>query len=104
MPHAVHNPTRPMAAPLNALKPSSRPPTPLPPAPPFRPPQDVFRLYSSHPNATLINGSLPPGAYHAALAAARFCLAPYGAGWGVRLGQAVAAGCVPVIVQVMAAA
>jgi hypothetical protein len=29
----------------------------------------------------------------------RFCLAPYGWGWGVRLSQIILAGCVPVIIQ-----
>jgi hypothetical protein len=31
---------------------------------------------------------------------AKFCLAPYGHGWGIRLSIVVAAGCVPVIIQV----
>jgi hypothetical protein len=30
---------------------------------------------------------------------ARFCLAPYGAGWGIRLSLSMAYGCVPVIIQ-----
>ncbi|KXZ50301.1 hypothetical protein GPECTOR_17g940 [Gonium pectorale] len=30
---------------------------------------------------------------------AKFCLAPMGAGWGIRLGEAMVTGCVPVIVQ-----
>jgi hypothetical protein len=29
----------------------------------------------------------------------RFCLAPYGWGWGIRLSQIILAGCVPVIIQ-----
>lgn len=29
----------------------------------------------------------------------KFCLAPYGHGWGVRLAQYITYGCVPVIVQ-----
>ena len=67
---------------------------------PRRQTQEVARLFGRHPNVTLVPGALPPAAYSAALRSARFCLAPYGHGWGVRLGQAVAAGCVPVIVQV----
>jgi hypothetical protein len=31
---------------------------------------------------------------------AKFCLAPYGHGWGIRLSQVMAMGCVPVVVQV----
>jgi hypothetical protein len=35
---------------------------------------------------------------------AKFCLAPYGHGWGIRLMKVIVAGCVPVIVQVGVAA
>ncbi len=31
---------------------------------------------------------------------AKFCLAPYGHGWGIRLMKLIVAGCVPVIIQV----
>jgi hypothetical protein len=31
---------------------------------------------------------------------ARFCLAPYGHGWGIRLSIVIASGCVPLIIQV----
>jgi hypothetical protein len=31
---------------------------------------------------------------------AKFCLAPYGHGWGIRLMKVIVAGCVPVIIQV----
>ncbi len=31
---------------------------------------------------------------------AKFCLAPYGHGWGIRLSIVIAAGCVPLIIQV----
>ncbi len=31
---------------------------------------------------------------------AKFCLAPYGHGWGIRLSIVITAGCVPVIIQV----
>ena len=31
---------------------------------------------------------------------AKFCLAPYGYGWGIRLMKLIVAGCVPVIIQV----
>jgi hypothetical protein len=37
--------------------------------------------------------------YAAAARSARFCFAPYGHGWGMRLSEAAAFGCVPVIVQ-----
>ncbi|KAI8471154.1 MAG: exostosin family-domain-containing protein [Monoraphidium minutum] len=59
----------------------------------------VHRLFKSHPGVRLVTGGLPWERYVSELRAARFCLAPYGHGWGVRLSEAVAAGCVPVIVQ-----
>ncbi len=37
--------------------------------------------------------------YEEELRRARFCLAPYGAGWGIRLSLSMAYGCVPVIIQ-----
>lgn len=37
--------------------------------------------------------------YWGRLGEAKFCLAPYGYGWGIRLPQAMLAGCVPVVVQ-----
>jgi hypothetical protein len=40
--------------------------------------------------------------YESAMRAAKFCFAPYGHGWGMRLSEAVAMGCIPVIVQVCA--
>ncbi|PSC75115.1 exostosin-like glycosyltransferase [Micractinium conductrix] len=39
------------------------------------------------------------GEYQERLRTAKFCLAPYGHGWGLRLPQAMLAGCVPVIIQ-----
>ncbi len=38
--------------------------------------------------------------YHQLLQHCKFCLAPYGYGYGMRLIEAVAFGCIPVIVQV----
>jgi hypothetical protein len=29
----------------------------------------------------------------------RYCLSPYGFGWGIRTAQAVVAGCVPLVIQ-----
>ena len=43
------------------------------------------------------------GHYEQLMGSAKFCLAPYGHGWGIRLGQVMLAGCVPVIIQVGAA-
>lgn len=37
--------------------------------------------------------------YSHALMTAKFCMAPYGSGWGIRLSQAALCGCVPVIIQ-----
>ena len=56
----------------------------------------------SHADVILVAGGISPGRYEAAMRAARFCLAPYGFGWGVRLSEAIALGCIPVIVQVVA--
>lgn len=39
------------------------------------------------------------GDYFGELGLTKFCLAPYGHGWGMRLPQAVLAGCVPVVIQ-----
>ncbi|GFR49821.1 hypothetical protein Agub_g11761 [Astrephomene gubernaculifera] len=52
------------------------------------------------PNARpdiIITGPVP----HAAdeMVKAKFCLAPMGAGWGIRLSRAVLVGCVPVVIQ-----
>lgn len=33
------------------------------------------------------------------MATTRFCLAPYGAGWGIRLSALMVTGCIPVIIQ-----
>ncbi|PNH05450.1 hypothetical protein TSOC_008269 [Tetrabaena socialis] len=46
-----------------------------------------------------INKGREPGADPATMLRSRFCFAPQGQGWGVRLSQAVISGCVPVLVH-----
>lgn len=66
--------------------------------------QDVFRLFgnASQAGVVLLSGGMRPAQYEAAMRGALYCLAPYGFGWGIRLSEAVALGCVPIIVQVSA--
>lgn len=47
-----------------------------------------------------VEGRLQEGAYEQRIRESRFCLAPYGHGYGMRLGQCIFAGSIPVIVQV----
>jgi hypothetical protein len=41
----------------------------------------------------------PPPPQVESIRTSKYCLAPYGHGWGVRLAQYIAYGCVPVIIQ-----
>ncbi len=45
----------------------------------------------------IINGAVDN--YTDELRTSKFCLAPYGAGWGIRVSISMAYGCVPVIIQ-----
>lgn len=45
----------------------------------------------------LVEGSVPD--YDERLRRSKFCLAPYGRGWGIRIVSAMVTGCVPVIIQ-----
>jgi hypothetical protein len=56
----------------------------------FTPPLPAARLQ-------IIDGGIHN--YTEELRAAKFCLAPYGAGWGIRVTISMAHGCVPVIIQ-----
>ncbi|WIA23466.1 hypothetical protein OEZ85_000212 [Tetradesmus obliquus] len=50
-----------------------------------------------HPNITIHEGRCEN--YSAALQGSKYCLAPSGHGWGIRLSQYMIQGCVPVIIQ-----
>lgn len=56
-----------------------------------------------HPNVTIHEGILPADKYRELLHNSKFCLAASGHGWGIRLSQYMAQGCVPVIIQVSVA-
>ena len=56
--------------------------------------QLVWKYHRTRPSYKIVARS---PTYVADWAAARFCLAPMGVGWGVRLLWAIAGGCVPVI-------
>lgn len=62
--------------------------------------QELHRLFGKgqHPNITIHEGGHP--SYTAAMKGSKFCMAPSGHGWGIRLSQYMAQGCVPVIIQV----
>eukprot|EP00882_Tetradesmus_deserticola_P022294 GHRQ01024193.1.p2 GENE.GHRQ01024193.1~~GHRQ01024193.1.p2 ORF type:complete len:252 (+),score=51.38 GHRQ01024193.1:207-962(+) len=62
--------------------------------------QELHRRFGKgqHPNVTIHEGSFPD--YIAAVRGSKFCVAPSGHGWGIRLSQYMAQGCVPVIIQV----
>ncbi|KAK3280519.1 hypothetical protein CYMTET_11642 [Cymbomonas tetramitiformis] len=49
------------------------------------------------PGFKIIDGGTPN--YYELLGQSRFCLVPTGAGWGIRLVEAVLFGCIPVIIQ-----
>jgi hypothetical protein len=54
----------------------------------------------SNPQVMIHEGGMLPGQYAHMLNSSKFCLAPSGYGWGIRLNYYVVAGCVPVIIQV----
>lgn len=56
----------------------------------------------SNPQVLIHEGHMDPGTYACMLNTSRFCLAPSGYGWGIRLNNYMLAGCVPVIIQVCA--
>lgn len=66
--------------------------------------QDLHLRYGKgqHPNVIIHEGGLPD--YGERIKGAKYCRAPSGHGWGIRLGQYMTLGCVPVIIQVRAAA
>ena len=58
--------------------------------------QEVYRRYANRSGFEIHADQVSAAEY---MRRSRFCLCPTGSGWGVRLVQAVANGCVPVIVQ-----
>lgn len=61
---------------------------------------DVQRLFGKEPEWVITGGDdgarVPVLPY---MRRSKFCLAPMGTGWGIRLVQAISSGCVPVIIQ-----
>lgn len=49
------------------------------------------------PEIQVVKGSV--GDYEETLRSSKFCLAPYGHGWGLRIVSAMVCGCVPIIIQ-----
>ena len=64
--------------------------------------QELHTLYNGNkdPNGTIVIWEGGTEDWTSWQHSARFCLAPYGFGWGIRLSQMMVAGCVPVIIQV----
>lgn len=64
--------------------------------------QQLWRRFGdgSNPQVLIHEGGMHPEQYARMLNGSKFCLAPSGYGWGIRLNYYIAAGCVPVIVQV----
>lgn len=65
--------------------------------------QDLSKILQDHkyPDVVFEGGFQKLGAqeYERLLSHTKFCLAPYGHGWGIRLTHALMHGCVPVIIQ-----
>jgi hypothetical protein len=64
--------------------------------------QQLHQLYNSNerPGGPILMWEGSSTNYTDWQQSAKFCLAPYGFGWGIRLSIVMAAGCVPVIIQV----
>ncbi len=64
--------------------------------------QQLHKLYNSNeqPGGPIIIWEGGSNNYTQWQHSAKFCLAPYGFGWGIRLSIVMATGCVPVIIQV----
>jgi hypothetical protein len=62
--------------------------------------QELHKRFGNgrHPNVTIHEGRFDN--YSAAVRGSKYCLAPSGHGWGIRLSQYMLQGCVPVIIQV----
>lgn len=64
--------------------------------------QELWRLYESNKlgDGVLISDKNKLPDFEDLVRSSKFCLAPWGHGWGNRLGMYMILGCVPVIVQV----
>lgn len=64
--------------------------------------QHLWRMFGdgSNPQVLIHQGAMSHEEYARMLVTSKFCLAPSGDGWGIRLAHYIARGCVPVIVQV----
>jgi hypothetical protein len=64
--------------------------------------QELWRLYESNKlgDGVLISDKNKLPDFEDLVRSSKFCLAPWGHGWGNRLGMYMIMGCVPVIVQV----
>jgi hypothetical protein len=64
--------------------------------------QQLHRMFGdgSNPQVLIHEGGMPPDEYALKLDSSKFCLAPSGYGWGIRLNYYMVTGCVPVIIQV----
>jgi hypothetical protein len=63
----------------------------------------VWELYKQGKlgaNVTILDKMPKSVEYEKQVANSKFCLAPYGHGWGIRLSRYMSLGCVPVLVQV----
>lgn len=68
------------------------------------PPQELWRLWQADKlgDRVLISDKNRLPDFEDLVRSSKFCLAPWGHGWGNRLGLYMIMGCVPVIVQVRA--
>jgi hypothetical protein len=67
--------------------------------------QELWALYNSGKlgaDVTILDRVPPSPQYETLVGTTKYCLAPYGHGWGWRLSAYMALGCVPVILQVSA--
>jgi len=61
----------------------------------------VAEAHAHRPGYSVSGESITPVEYQRRMTSSLFCLAPsgHGGGWGIRVGNAVVVGCIPVIVQ-----
>jgi hypothetical protein len=64
--------------------------------------QELWRLWETGAlgDRVLISNSSRLPDFEGLVRGSKFCFAPWGHGWGIRLGLYMAMGCVPAIVQV----
>lgn len=64
--------------------------------------QQLWRMFgdSNNPQVLIHEGGMHPEQYARMLNSSKFCLAPSGYGWGIRLNYYMVTGRVPVIIQV----